>query len=85
MATVIDLYITKRVRTSPKPGRYGRREVSEHHPRANFLGKDHAGFVIVEVKLLQGEGVCWECGMIAEDPDGRRFRCPACNGFFNGG
>ncbi len=53
------------------------------HPRVKVLREDNAGFTIVEAKLLKGEGVCWECGSIAMDPDGKLLKCPVCDGFFN--
>lgn len=53
------------------------------HPRVKVLRKDSAGFTLVEAQLAPGEGVCWRCGSIAQDPDRKLDICPVCGGDFN--
>lgn len=71
-------YLEKRVRILPRKPTDIR-----PHPRVKVLGEDHAGFTIVEAQLKPGEGVCWRCGSIADDPDGTLEICPVCGGDFN--
>ncbi len=53
------------------------------HPRVRVVGKDSAGFTLIEAQLLPSEGVCWRCGSIAEDPYHDLEVCPTCGGDFN--
>ena len=53
------------------------------HPRVKVLGQDPLGFTLVEAQLREGEGVCWRCGSIAEDPDADLRVCPICGRDFN--
>ena len=53
------------------------------HSRVKVLGEDRAGFTIVEATLKAGEGVCWRCGSVAEDPDSTLQICPVCGKDFN--
>jgi hypothetical protein len=85
MAEILRLnFETKEMRILPRrrSGPDSPREVIPHS-RVRVLRTDEQGFVIVEAKLLPGEGVCWECGSVANDPDSTLERCPVCHGFFN--
>ena len=71
-------YETKRLRILPNETR----DIIPHL-RVQVFGKDNSGFTIVEALLKPGEGVCWRCGSIANDPKNDLQICPICGKDFN--